>query len=91
MIPFSLNYDANRGTHQGLYKSPSVRRCIQRHVLSGTVSVRQRNVYENENTNQATGSPKQVLAGHTLTCMNYELMSAYPASTWLVHVGTTHL
>jgi len=23
--------------------------------------------------------------------MNYELMNAYPASTGLVHVGTTHL
>ena len=73
------------------YKSPSVRRYIQRHVLSGTVSVRQRNVYGNENTNQATRSLKQVLAGHTLTCMKYELMNAYPASTWLVHVGNTHL
>jgi len=61
------------------------------HVLSGTVSVRQRNVYKNENTNQATRSLQQVLAGHTLTCMNYELMNAYPASMWLVHVGTTHL
>ena len=65
------------------YKSPSVRRYIQRHVLSGTVSVRQRNVivYENENTNQDTRSLKQVLAGHTLTRMNYDLMNAYPAST----------
>ena len=39
----------------------------QRNVLSGTVSVRLRNVYKNENTNQATRSLKQVLAGHTLT------------------------
>ena len=75
-----------------LYKSPSVRRYIQRHVLSGTVSVRQRNVYENENTKPGHQEPiKQVLAGHTLTCMNYELMNAYSASTWLVHVGNTPL